>query len=153
MSAMSKVGRIESHCLFEVSCLNCVFYIPSCQHLGSILIIYEAVSLTQKPHGQALKFYGAISSYLHLCCRPRRFSFGTCQQAGLVIAYHARLPRFHARTYWTVGKEVLPVCWSWIWEEVRLEILYKRKISTSNYFTLASGCNHAWSLLAYSLFQ
>lgn len=61
---MSKVGRIESHCLFEVSCLNCVFYISSCQHLGSILIIYEAVSLTQKPHGQALRFYGAISALI-----------------------------------------------------------------------------------------
>lgn len=90
--------------------------------------------------------YGAISSYLHLFCRPRRFSFGTFQQAGLVIAYHARLPRFHSRTYWAVGKEVLSVCWSCIWEEVRLEILYKRKISSSNYFTLACGSNHAWSL-------
>lgn len=93
--------------------------------------------------------YGTMSSYLHLFCRPRRFSFGTCQQAGLVVAYHARLPRLHFRTYWAVGKDVLSVCWSYIWEEARWEILYKRKISSSNYFTLASGSNHAWSLHAY----
>ena len=105
--------------LFEL-CL--LYFIMSAPRLN-IDYIWGSFSDSETTWSSSEVLWGNICSYLHLCCRPRRFSFGTCQQAGLVIVYHARLPRFYSRTYWTVGKEVPTVCWSWIWEEVRLEIL------------------------------